>query len=132
MASAATTNSVNQQLQRHSSSRPRGHNAQVERALVAQREELARRLSARLRDVAVEREPDDEGALATSNYASDLALMTMNRERRELDEVNAALRRLSAGEYGICEVCESQIGPARLRALPWARLCIRCAERRPV
>ena len=131
MASAAT-NSVHQQLHHQNHGRPRAQNAQVEKGLLAKREELSKRLSGRLRDVAVEREPDDEGALATSNYANDLALMTMNRERRELDEVNAALRRLSAGEYGVCELCEGQIGQPRLRALPWARLCIRCAERRPI
>jgi DnaK suppressor protein len=131
MASAAT-NSVHQHLHHQSHSRPRAQNAQVQKGLLAKREELSKRLSGRLRDVAVEREPDDEGASATSNYASDLALMTMNRERRELDEVDAALRRLSAGEYGVCELCEGQIGQPRLRALPWARLCIRCAERPPV
>ena len=131
MASAAT-NSTNHPLHHQNPSRPRGSNAQVEKAPLAKREELSKRLSSRLRDVAVDREPDDEGASATSNYASELALASMNRERRELDDVNAALRRLTAGEYGICEVCESPIGQARLRALPWARKCIRCAERRPI
>jgi DnaK suppressor protein len=131
MASAAT-NSVHQQLHHQTHGRPRGQHGQVEKGLLCKRDELSKRLSSRLHDVAVEREPDDEGALATSSYASDLALMTMNRERRELDEVNAALRRLNAGEYGLCELCEGQIGQARLRALPWARLCIRCAERRPI
>ena len=131
MASAAT-NSIHQQSHHHNHSRSRGQNAQVEKALLAKREELGRRLSNRLRDVAVDREPDDEGALASSNYASEFALTTMNRERHELDEINAALRRLSAGEYGTCELCDSPIGQARLKALPWARLCIRCAERRPL
>ena len=131
MASAAT-NSVNEQLHRQNHNRSSRHDEQVQKALLLKREELSRRLSGHLRDVAIDREPDDEAALATSNYASELALATMRRERCELNEVTAALRRLSAGKYGICELCEGQIGLARLRALPWARLCIRCAEQRPI
>jgi len=70
---------------------------------------------------------DPPPAHATSNFASDLALATIGRERRELDDVRLALERLKKGEYGQCERCEQSISSARLRALPWARLCIRCA-----
>ena len=41
-----------------------------------------------------------------------------------LDEVDAALERLEAGTYGLCEVCGKPIGAARLEAMPAARLCI--------
>jgi RNA polymerase-binding transcription factor DksA len=41
-----------------------------------------------------------------------------------LDEVEAALVRLEAGTYGMCEVCGKPIGAARLEAMPAARLCI--------
>jgi RNA polymerase-binding transcription factor DksA len=41
-----------------------------------------------------------------------------------LDDVDAALVRLSAGQYGNCEVCGKPIGAARLEAMPAARLCI--------
>jgi RNA polymerase-binding transcription factor DksA len=44
--------------------------------------------------------------------------------REALDEVGAALERLDAGTYGICEVCGKPIGAARLEAMPAARLCI--------
>ncbi len=33
------------------------------------------------------------------------------------------------GNLGICESCGEQIADARLKALPWARLCVRCAQR---
>lgn len=42
----------------------------------------------------------------------------------DLREVDAALARLEAGGYGICEACGKAIGDARLEALPTARLCI--------
>jgi DnaK suppressor protein len=48
------------------------------------------------------------------------------RERRQLDEVNAALGRLEAGTYGVCEQCSRPIPLARLRAMPSARYCVEC------
>jgi RNA polymerase-binding transcription factor DksA len=41
-----------------------------------------------------------------------------------LDEVDAAIQRLEAGNYGICEECGKPIGAARLEAMPAARFCI--------
>ncbi len=44
--------------------------------------------------------------------------------REALGEVEAAIQRLAAGKYGLCEVCGKPIGDARLEAMPAARLCI--------
>ena len=41
-----------------------------------------------------------------------------------LDEVEAAIERLEAGNYGRCEVCGKPISPARLEAMPATRFCI--------
>lgn len=46
----------------------------------------------------------------------------------ELNQVNDALARLGAGEYGFCKSCGNTIGQARLEAMPFATLCIDCAE----
>jgi RNA polymerase-binding transcription factor DksA len=46
-----------------------------------------------------------------------------------LSEVEAALERLDAGTYGLCEVCGNQIGPDRLEAMPAAARCISCATK---
>ena len=46
---------------------------------------------------------------------------------RHLAEVDAAVDRVEAGTYGLCEVCGQPIGESRLEALPAARTCIRCA-----
>jgi len=46
----------------------------------------------------------------------------------ELAQISQALKRMSAGNYGICEVCGEPINPERLQALPYASLCIRCAS----
>jgi DnaK suppressor protein len=50
---------------------------------------------------------------------------TLVRELRStLKEVEAAIDRVEAGTYGICEVCGNPIEPARLEAMPSTRFCI--------
>src|SRR5580698_950910 len=79
----------------------------------------------------------DTGLSYDSNFA-DSSQVTAERgeaerlatELREaLDEVDAALIRLEAGTYGLCEVCGNPIGEARLEAMPAARLCINDAAK---
>lgn len=49
--------------------------------------------------------------------------------RHHVAEVDAALGRVEAGTYGVCEQCGRPIGDARLEALPATRTCIGCAAR---
>jgi RNA polymerase-binding transcription factor DksA len=49
--------------------------------------------------------------------------------KEALEEVEAAILRLAAGTYGFCERCGKEITPARLEAMPAARLCIADANR---
>lgn len=50
--------------------------------------------------------------------------------RESLDDVEAALAKLDADGYGICEGCGQSISPDRLEAKPAARQCMDCASRR--
>lgn len=45
----------------------------------------------------------------------------------EAEQIVAALARIEAGEYGVCENCGNTIAPARLAVLPTATRCISCA-----
>jgi DnaK suppressor protein len=47
-------------------------------------------------------------------------------ESRELARIEIALERMRDGQYGICEHCAINIPMARLNALPYATLCIKC------
>ena len=47
-------------------------------------------------------------------------------ESAELGQIDMALDRISAGTFGVCEVCEKPITADRLRALPFTNLCINC------
>lgn len=67
------------------------------------------------------------------NHLGDVASITFDREldegleegaERRLEQIDAALRRIEEGSYGTCAVCGKPIGEERLRAVPWATLCI--------
>lgn len=47
-------------------------------------------------------------------------------ESRELTNIDSALERMREGAYGKCQQCTENIPLARLQALPYANLCIRC------
>jgi DnaK suppressor protein len=68
----------------------------------------------------------EDMSLRDATGAQQIALLeARTRQRNQLDE---ALRRLDEGTYGICEDCEVPIAPARLRAMPFARRCVKCQE----
>jgi RNA polymerase-binding transcription factor DksA len=52
-----------------------------------------------------------------------------NRLKTLLAEVERALKKLDAGTYGLCDICNLPIDPARLEALPQAILCLSCRQK---
>lgn len=68
-----------------------------------------------------------DDATEAFEQAKDLALR-QNAEQL-LIKVQDALGRFEQGTYGICERCGVEIDPARLQALPYATLCLRCQQR---
>jgi DnaK suppressor protein len=56
----------------------------------------------------------------------DFALMQMKSET--LNKIDEAIQRLEAGAYGVCSECGVEIAEARLKALPFAILCLGCQE----
>lgn len=70
--------------------------------------------------------PADDASLAYDQTA-ELA-MRLNAERL-LYQVERALFRMEEGTYGICRECGQPIDDARLKAIPYTRLCIDCATR---
>jgi RNA polymerase-binding protein DksA len=79
---------------------------------------------------------DEVGELAgrgADNHLGDMATVTFDRELDEglevgaqqtLAQIDHALERIEEGSYGTCERCGKPIGEERLRARPWATLCI--------
>ncbi len=92
--------------------------------------ETARRADAELDALrAADRDPEFEEGAQTEHEAFTLARLG-ETQRRELQQIDAAIARIDAGEYGVCRDCGQEIDPRRLAALPYALLCTECATRR--
>src|SRR6185369_2124812 len=63
---------------------------------------------------------------ASSERDRELGLLLGDREREKLHSIDEALLRIDEEEYGICEECEEEIPLGRLKAMPFARHCVRC------
>ena len=72
-------------------------------------------------------EHDPEGATLAFERQHAAALLEAARE--QVAAAEAALARLDAGSYGVCERCGQPIGAERLAARPATTTCIRCAGR---
>jgi DnaK suppressor protein len=77
----------------------------------------------------VDDEHDPEGA--TIAFEREQLAAARGRAARQLEEIDAALRRLDGQSYGICQQCGGRIGGERLEVLPATRTWVRCAARRP-
>ena len=75
------------------------------------------------RDTNADDEHDPEGATIAFERSQIGSLV--RQVRHHLAELDAAVERVEAGSYGVCERCGQAIGEARLDALPAARTCIR-------
>lgn len=65
---------------------------------------------------------------AMSESISSIELRKRDRERKLLQKIKDALKRLEEDSYGICEVCGNEISENRLIARPETTLCIDCKE----
>jgi RNA polymerase-binding protein DksA len=105
---------------------PKFDKLQVKKQLEDARREIAKGLG--LWDqVCVEHAADAMDQVQAA-VARELAISNLDRAARWLREIEEAQRRLDIGEYGTCANCEERIGPKRLRAVPWAQLCLKCQE----
>jgi RNA polymerase-binding transcription factor DksA len=73
-------------------------------------------------------EAADPVELASGLPSDDVDFSCMESISREIGEINEALARVREGRYGLCEGCGKAIAPARLEAIPYARLCLACKK----
>lgn len=62
----------------------------------------------------------------TDAMERELAFMFASKSGRLIYHIDEALRRIQEGTFGKCHMCGEQINPARLQAVPHARMCIEC------
>lgn len=104
-------------------------------------EELARRhdegLAALLQEAAhgvggesggnLSNSPIHPADLGTAYHDEEVNLLLVENQEYLLAECGAAVARIAAGTYGLCERCSAEIPAGRLDAFPYARHCVRCA-----
>lgn len=78
---------------------------------------------------------DMSGETAHDEHLADSGTATFERERDltlennikdMLVRIDTALVKMDKGTYGVCDRCGSKIDPARLKAVPYANMCITC------
>ena len=92
--------------------------------LLAEAEEIVSEESGGPREVQFDDE-SGEGANSAVDRERDLALASKLQE--EIDDLSEALGRIRSKRYGLCEKCFKPIPKARLEAMPYARVDVRCA-----
>lgn len=72
----------------------------------------------------------DEGDMASALEDQHNSMRQREVIMQQVREMDDALQRIEAGDYGVCEETGEEIEPQRLRAIPWTRLSLEGAEQR--
>jgi|SRR3989338_4897385 len=67
--------------------------------------------------------------MATDNYDREFSLGLADKEQTVLHRIDTALEKIDNNAFGLCEVCEKKITKVRLKAVPYAELCVPCQEK---
>jgi DnaK suppressor protein len=97
------------------------------RALIARRTVAIHDLGENREILAVERSADEMDQTGRS-AEREFAILGLNRRSELIRNIQAALRWIDKGTFGICTNCDEAIGRNRLVAVPWTPFCIRCQE----
>ena len=113
--------------------------ADLAERLRAERDDLADQLSTIEDQSFATTQSDLSGDVGVDDESADAGTATFEREKELSIEQNVrdliakierALKRIDNGTFGVCEICGKQIEKARLKALPYADLCIKDAKAR--
>ena len=75
-------------------------------------------------------DPYDTADFAEKSHEEWIFLQKNSFDTAMLREIEGALVRLRDGTYGTCLDCGMPVSRKRLEAIPWARYCVSCQERR--
>ena len=64
--------------------------------------------------------------VGTDNYERELMIELIQNGEDGVRNIDDALERIEEGTFGICDACEKKINKERLKAVPYASLCINC------
>ena len=99
--------------------------------LLARREELMKTI-ARTQEEGRTADEDptvDLADKAANSYTKEFLFGMTNTDRKIVNMIDAALKRIQVEEYGVCANCQEEMQQKRLEAVPWAKHCISCQEK---
>lgn len=70
--------------------------------------------------------PHDIEELSLIDLLEDMGIAVADHRRADLEQMDAALRKIDDGTYGTCEECGEEIDEGRLKAVPYAEYCVKC------
>ncbi len=68
--------------------------------------------------------------LASNDFDKQILDVSSAIEVKTLNKINSAITRMKNGRYGMCASCGHSINEDRLRAMPYAVLCVACKTKR--
>jgi len=101
---------------------------EIKEILLTMKKELLTDLDERIKtsDVSEQRVIGDIFDDADLEQSREFNLLLNTREKQKIKQIEQALLKLENGEYGICENCEEDIPVGRLKAMPFASMCVKC------
>jgi len=78
-----------------------------------------------LKELLSESFTDDTDYAEISSDSHNMSAIS-NNQRKEINEIDIALKKIENNTYGICEMCDEEIGIQRLKAKPHAIYCVHC------
>jgi DnaK suppressor protein len=104
--------------------------------LEGRRRELMHEVQNKIRDArndgTKERDVIDQAESPEVYIQADIEFALIQMKSETLIKIDAALRRLKDGTYGVCFECGGEIAERRLRALPFAVRCKDCEDTREI
>ena len=99
--------------------------AHYRKILTTRRSELEKRLI-KIEDQLDDPKNPDIEERATEREGDEVLELQGNSGLLEIKSIDAALKRIKSGTYGICITCDQQISAERLEAVPHTNLCRNC------
>ena len=67
--------------------------------------------------------------MATDNYDREFSLGLATNDQKLIHRIDEALEKVDTKMFGLCDLCAKKISKVRLRAVPYAELCVPCQEK---
>ena len=104
------------------------HLEKIKQELLVRKKVLEEELDRLSKEPVTDNESQDDGDQAVSSTLETLRNSIQNAEYEEYVMIEAALRSIEDGRYGICQDCDQEISEKRLKYYPNAQRCLACQE----